>query len=136
MRRFVDTLILLLVAYTVTWPLFRGWYGRDAIPSPLVVEVRGLEAQEATVHIATGSEPAARQEWAAVARCLRDVEAPTVPHLGARESVWVVVQVDAQRAPAYELAIDRSSNPARLVVDLPFRLETDLGTTPAAAEAK
>ncbi|MBI5852923.1 MAG: hypothetical protein HZB39_18085 [Planctomycetes bacterium] len=128
MRRLVDTLILLLVAYTITWPLVRSWAGGDEQMSSLVVEVRGLRAPAATVSIATEADSARRSEWVAVAEFHRDGDSPVIPQLGARDSVWVLVEVDRMSVPPYELAVDRSSLPPRLVVDLPFRLETDDGS--------
>ncbi len=121
MRRIVDTLILLLVAYTVSWPLLRGFVGADETEGPLRIEVRGLADQEATVHIAMDEDGANQQLWAAVAECREGSEAAVVSGFAGRDRVWIVVHIDGTCLPPYALTIDRSSEPARLVVDLPFR---------------
>lgn len=137
MRRLVDSLLFVLIAYTVTWPVVRGFTGAGgAADRTLLLELRGGPMAHAVVHVASDEESAVRRTFAGSFDADDQGAPDIVQGLGDRDRVWVVVQLADVSLPAYAIEVDRSTLPARVVVDLPFDAEQEAPDQQPARDAR
>lgn len=108
MRRFVDTLILVLVAYSVCWPVARSLVVEDAAGHVVVtVRIPGCEvAPAATVRVARTEADAHAGNWLAEVTQEAGGDGAALPERPDAASIWVSVELPALTLPAREVRLE------------------------------
>jgi hypothetical protein len=132
MRRFVDSLILVLIAYSVCWPIARGLMANEdrdgaaatfAVSRAVEVRIDGCATiPQATLHVAR-SETDARAGRFALTRVQRaGREGVRIDLREALDLAWLVVELPGRRLPPRPLHLADGAAPLRLDLapDLPL----------------
>ena len=119
MRRLVDSILFVLVAYTVSWPVVRHFVPADASGS-VAVELRGDLSRGMALRFAIDEESALGGRWLETIRGPQESATFQVAGVAPRDRVWVAVQLGDRLLPPYPVDVQRSEAGARACVDIPF----------------
>ncbi len=125
MRRLVDSILFLLIAYTVTWPVVRGFVARPAQRADLLIEVHGDVVPGAMLLVAPDEGSASRRDWSARIQTTRESPMALLQGLGDAQQVWVSVEQEGVASSPRPIDVERSAGSPRVIVDLPFDADDD-----------
>lgn len=127
MRRLVDSILFVLVAYTVSWPVVRHFVPADA-SSSVAVELRGELSGDMALRFAIDEESALGGRWLETILGPQESATIQVAGIAPRAQVWVAVQLGDRLLPPYPIDVQHSDAGARACVDIAFH-DDDSGTS-------
>ncbi|MGE0143527.1 MAG: hypothetical protein AB7I19_07240 [Planctomycetota bacterium] len=119
MRRLVDSILFVLVAYTVSWPVVRHFVPAEA-SSSVAVELRGELSKDMALRLAIDEESALGGRWLETILGPQESATFQVAGVAPRDRVWVAVQLGDRLLPPYPIDVQRSEAGAHACVDIAF----------------